>query len=391
MAEVQEFSQEGGDFRKFLSSSSNDEFAAAMGLKDATAPEVEEPEVPVEEEVEEDPIHAVRTPTKVDSEKREAKKVRAQEPIEQDNGEEAEPEEEELPEAVKVEAEVKTGEQAAEEKKLLTEFVLKDNGEEVEIPTTVTLDLKANGKEYKDVPLDKIVLLAKMGFYNQQREDDVAAAKTFVLESQQREQQYVGVVQKLQAEFDAILADENYYDAARQQYLRNNSPEARARRAEDALQQQRATANQQALRSQAEGYIAQNIYPAVQQVLQKFPKVSEDEVLGRFNRLILPMLQNGVVPPHLLPEVKRLVDTDLVNWATQVSLERDASQKKVDDTIKAEKVKTALAKRQVARTVAPSQGSSSTTKETRKPRKYASATDWAKNAVDDILKDSFNR
>lgn len=312
----------------------------------------------------------------------EAKEVVAEE--EEVVEEKAEEKPEEKPKE-KPEAEEKPEEKPEEEpKKLLTEFVMKQDGQEVDIPSDVTFDLKANNKDYKDVPLDKVVLLAQMGFYNQQREEEVLAAKQFVSETTQENQQLREVVSQLRQEFEDLLADERYREAAVEEYEKSNTPESRARRAEEQLRHREQEVASERERTQAQSYIATQIYPAVKQLLQEFPTVSEDEVIGRFNRLISPLMVNGIVPFSKLSEVKGVVSSELRNWAQAQHLERDAAQTKTAKTIDAEKTKTAMAKRQVARQVAPA---GKPGRETRKQTTYKSAEEWVQKGLDEILSD----
>lgn len=291
-------------------------------------------------------------------------------PVEEPD-EEVEPE----PDAVK-------DEEKPEEVKLLTPFAVKQSGEEVEIPMDLTFDFKANKKEYKDVPLDKVVLLAQMGVYNQEREDKVRASEEVTTEVTSENENLRELVIHLRDEFKNLLEDEEYREAAIEHYARENTPEARARRAEQERDNERATNQSQRHLEQATNYVATQIYPVVKSIPVEFPTVSEDEVLGRFNRLVTPYMRNGTVPFAKLPEVKRLVDQELRTWAQAVHLERGSAQTKTANVVKAEKVKTALAKRQVARTLQPS---GKAAKETRKPRKYGSAQDWAENSLGEIL------
>jgi len=101
-----------------------------------------------------------------------------------------------------------------------------------------------------------------------------------------------------------------------------------------------------------------------------------------------------VVPVNNLPAVKQLIENDLVNWAQSLSAERDTARKqqeeKTQKVVKAERVKTTLAKRDLARQVKP-QGTLANVKEASKPKQYKSADDWANSAVNDILTDALAR
>lgn len=351
-----------------LLNQTDNELAKSLGLEYLT----EQPADEVVEEVQEE-VKKVITPA--------PKKVPVQEPVKAEVKEEVEEEPEEEVEEKEEEVKEETEEQK-EERKLLTPFVLKQGTDEVEIPANLTFDFKANGKEYKDVPLDKVVLMAQMGYYNEAREEKYRAAEEVATEVEGRNETLTELVMHLREEFISLLGDEEYREAAIEEYNKSNSPEARARRAEEGLRQERTTQASQRQSEQATNYVATQIYPVMKALPQQFTNVSEDEVLGRFNRLVTPLLRNGTVPLAKLPEVKRLVENDLRIWAQALNLERDSAQNKTANIVKAEKTKTTLAKRQAARAVQPS---GKAAKETRKPRTYDSAQEWSEKGLDDIL------
>lgn len=396
MADVERLPDDAAVVKEKLTGSSDEEFIKMMGLEGTDNPAIgtkagEQPEegaeeeevVDEKEEEEEQPESREERAKRAAEYKKGTRKVEAEAKEEEEVVDEAKEEEAESEEEAEAEA-------AKDEKPLLTTFAMKQGKTEVDIPRDVAFDFKANGKEYKDVPLDKVVLLAQMGFYNEAREQEVGLAKKYVSETQQENKQLRDLTDNLKKEFDDLLKDDEYYETAKAEYRRRNSPEERARRAEESVRQQRGITEAQARTTQAQGYIQSNILPAVGQILQTFQSsVSEDEVMGRFNRLITPYLVNGIVPIEHLPTVKHLVDVDLAQWAKAVSLEREGTVKKQADKaekiVKAEKTKTTLAKRELARAVKP-QGGTARTKEANKPKQYKSATEWSESAIDDILK-----
>lgn len=402
MADIEQLPSDISVVREKLTGSTDQEFLKMMGLEGSDNPaaridageqeeEAETPEEAIEqvkeEEVQEEiPESREDRRAKADAAKRGIKEAPQEEEVEEEVVEETKAEEKP--------AEEQKTEEVAEEKPLLTQFTLKQAGNETEIPRDVTLDFKGNGKEYKDMPLDKVVLLAQMGLYNEAREQEVQLAKKYVSETSQQVKHAESVIEGLKKEFNDLLSDETYYEVARQEFLKHNSPEERARRAEESLRQQRQAEQAQEQKRQGRDYIQTNILPTVEKILQTFTSVSEDEVMGRFNRLITPYLENGVVPVNNLPAVKQLVENDLANWAQAITAERNTARKqqeeKVEKIVKTEKIKTTLAKRDLARQVKPTT-SQTNAKEARKPKQYKSADEWANSAVDDILKDALAR
>lgn len=379
----------------------DDSFAEAMGFAASEEAEaVEVTEEVGEQELEIPSRQAVRV---TDKEQARAKKLETSKvPIPQDNGDEEEPEDslgdEKFVEPVKEDKAVppqKEGEEVEEEveeeeKPALTKFAVRDvEGDEVEAPE-IKLSFKANGKEYEDVPLDKVVLWAQMGVYNEQREEEVTAAKYFVQQMKEQNTQVEGLARQLQADLVELLEDETLYELARQEHFKHNSPEERARRAETQLQQraeQERTAREQ---SQAQQYIATNIIPVVERLIETFPNIAEDEVMGRFNRLILPYLKNGVVPTQRLPEVKAVVERDLSAWAQQLEEARAVEKRKkaVEESNKQKQL--TLAKRKAARATKPR--GSVPGKEQKKPKQYDSVDAWLNGGgVTDIIEEALGQ
>lgn len=313
-------------------------------------------------------------------------------------------EEEEGPEVVEVlKAAAKTGEKAeaiveevakeeeekevmpTEEPRLLTKFTIKDKEGELEVPQ-LFFDFTASKKEFKDVPLDKVVLLAQMGVRNQEREEEVKAAKEFVPQLQQQVQDLTGALQQLELQSQRLLEDEEYFLRARDIYAQNNTPEMRARRAEERLQmqQQQFATNQE--EAAASNFIATQIAPTMESLLKDNPLVSERELLGEYTQLIAPILERGRVPPARLPLVKQMVDGELVHRISALQTEKALDRRQATAVEKAAidkaKLDTAKAKRVAARAVAP-RGAPGP--EAKKPTSFATVDDWLKSGFGGLV------
>lgn len=276
------------------------------------------------------------------------------------------------------EEEVKA-EPAKEEPPLLTKFQVFDKEGELEVPRDLTFSFTANKKEYKDIPLDKVVLLAQMGFYNEEREERVKEAEAFKPVAEQTLNQYAQAIQKLTGEYANIFEDPSYYEAARAAYFEENSPDKRAARAEQQVQVLQTSQRQAAEQAEAATYVATVLTPAVEDLLKTNPLVSYEEVMGRMQTLTAPLVASSTPVRHRLAETKRLVETELTQWVRGKHLERDVAQRTKDAQIVAEKTKTTLAKRQVARSVQPRGAPAPATIPTKV--NFDSARDW----LDSIL------
>lgn len=302
----------------------------------------------------------------------EQKVEEAQEVVEVKEVEEVPPQPKvEVKEEPKVEAKPEVKE---EEKPLLTKFQMFDKEGELEVPRDVTFSFKANNKEYKDLPVDKVVQLAQMGFYNQEREEQVTAAKHFVAESQKKEQGYTTIITELTENYKRLFEDPEFFEIARDEYLKQNTPEAQLQRTRAELDQTKQGQRQVAEQAAAVQFVTNELHPSVERLLKEHPTVTEDEVMGRFYRLTSPLLERGQVPYQRLPEVKRLVETELTAYVKQLHLQRDVEKRAQAKEVEAQKVKATQAKRVLTRAAAP--GGAVATPEPQKPRKYESAESW---------------
>lgn len=289
------------------------------------------------------------------------------------------------PEAVepeKVEPEKIEPEKTVEEPKLLTKFQVFDDEGELDTADTaqrIKISLKANGKDYEHLSLDKVVQLAQMGFYNQERENQVLAAKQFVAETQRELESRNIEFQQLIGEYTKLFEDPEYFEAARMAYLQHNSPEQRASRAEAALGQRLENDRAQQEQQQVAKFVENDLTPAVSKITTDYGTVSFEELMGRFSILTAPLLVRGQVPASKLPEVRRIVSEDLEPWAKQLHLQRDTDRKAQEVRVQAEQAKTTLAKRQLARTVQPK--GSPAQPAPAKPKQYDTAQAW----LDDVL------
>lgn len=280
---------------------------------------------------------------------------------------EAEPEQEEEPAPVA-------------KRQPLTKYAVFEGEEEVELPDGLEVTYEANGKVRK-VPIDKLVQMAQMGHYNHEKQQEIReTAEKAQLALQEREQ-LAAAVRQFQQYYDKMFLDPEFYDTAREAYLKEQTPEAQVKRERQALEAQKAQFSQQ----QEAAYVAQvvetRLTPALMSLVQDNPTVSQDEVLGLYTRLTAPLLDRGRLPASKMAEVISLVERDLAYQVRGLHEERAEAEAKKQRALHAEKGKTVAAKRQIARTAAPKGAS---VPDTPKPKQYESANDWFAN--DPLLK-----
>lgn len=258
------------------------------------------------------------------------------------------------------------------------QFTVKDPHGEVEIPD-LTFVFTAKG-ETREVPIDRVIRLAQMGFTNEQREQQVLASKQFVVEAESKMTEAAQRIQEYEHYYQQMFNDPQLYEEARVAWLQQNSPEQRAARAETELHRTRVAQAEQQEINQIGSFVTQTLTPTVSRLLQEHPSVNENELIGQYTRLTAPLLVRGRVPANRLPEVNRIVREDLTHWVQATHLERASAQAKRNEEVAKSTALMANAKRQVARVTAP-QGSAPSTAVLPKQTTFKTAREWLDSAL----------
>lgn len=214
-----------------------------------------------------------------------------------------------------------------------------------------------------------------MGVYNEAREQQVNAAKQFVPQVMAENETIKTQLMDYDSWFQRIFTDEKFYESAREKFLEDNTPEIRARRAEERLVQERTQYAAFSEQQTAVNYSNNEIVPAIAKIIAGNPLVTEQEVIGHYNQIVAPFLAagRGRVPYAQLPEVKRLVETELAHQVKSRQLALEEGQSKVTKKVTAAQTAAQVAKRQVAKVVAP-QGSVAQPQP--KKQKFETVKDW---------------
>lgn len=264
------------------------------------------------------------------------------------------------------------------ERKLMTEFSVLDNEGEVIIPD-VKIRFKAKG-EVRELPIDHVVRLAQFGYANEEREQQVLAARKFVAEAEQQSTAFQEQIQQYEQHYERLFNDPAFYEEARLAFLNQNTPEIRAQRAEQQLHRERVEIATQREQQQVVAFTQQALVPAITKLLADNPHVNEHEVIGRYTELTAPLLVQGRVPPSRFAHVQRLVNEDLAQWVEQKHVEREIDkrgQAEKQSRAEAEANKqVAATKRQAARLFAHQGTPSANPNGPTKPVKFSSAKDW---------------
>jgi hypothetical protein len=244
----------------------------------------------------------------------------------------------------------------------LTKFTALQAGEEVDVPSDLTFTFTANGKEYKDLPIDRVIRMAQSAGNNETLREQALQAEAAQLAAEEQLAQMQQDIQDRLTEADALIArlltDDDYRDRARDRYARANSPEARAERAETELAETRRTQQQQTAAAQARSFTTEHLAPAMETLLTRHPTITPDELLGKFALLTRHMVIDGVIPPQRIPDVAKVFREKLVPWAGQTHEHRSVTaaqqQAATARAVQDAQTKATLAKRQLAKLTKPS-------------------------------------
>lgn len=270
---------------------------------------------------------------------------------------------------------------------LATEFTLYDEAGEVEVPALV-VEYKANGRLRKD-RLDQVVKLAQWGVYNQERQEklqqDVAA----------KEEQYAAVIAEREQQMERLLTDEDFLEAVREAYLQENSPERRAERAEQRVEDIKVQHQLQAIEQQGEQFLQTELQPAIKLMTAALPTVSAEELESR---VVMAMqahaaqAPNGVlyVPPSRYDAIRQYILEDLSVWAQAQHARRSQptatpQQAKAQAELERAQVEAQKAKRAVGQATKPVGTPAGKDAPKAKPSKPANIDDAVSSALSEVL------
>lgn len=199
---------------------------------------------------------------------------------------------------------------------LMTEFTLKDDKGELAIPAGLIIEYTASGKVRADA-LDKVVKMAQWGHHNLEREQRVRQVEA---QSEEVRSYATSVEQKLatrEAQLERLLSDPDYRENAIQHFAAQQTPEKRAERAQQEVEQLKLSHEQQAIAAQGKQFFAADVLPSYEMTVKAFPNVTDIEIgqklMGFVNRL--KDSRTDLVPPSAYPKISQFFLTDLIPWA----------------------------------------------------------------------------
>jgi hypothetical protein len=195
----------------------------------------------------------------------------------------------------------------AEPVKLATDFNLLDGDkQEIEYPKDLTIKFTANGKEV-ELPLDRTVRLAKMGFYNEEKEQRFEQIEQRNAKLEPFAKEIYEESQTLQGHLDRILAgDDEFLAKAREHYKKETSPEAENARLRARVKQLESAPPRSASdTASAPAQAATTAAPVIQELIESNKDVvPEAEIWTTLGKLIAPYRDKaGAIPPERLRDV----------------------------------------------------------------------------------------
>lgn len=260
---------------------------------------------------------------------------------------------------------------------LATEFAVFDPEGAVEVPA-LEVEYKANGKVRRD-RLDQVVKLAQMGVYNYER--DIARQR----EVEQAIHTTESELRERDVAIQQLLEDPDTYLAARERYLSENTPEVRAQRLAQENASLKSAEQQRAMARDAQRFYEAEIVPSLKVLTQALPEVGEEEVASYLATAVMPLMENGLVPPKHYDTIRRYVVHELTPFVQDLNAKRAAKMQQAAQTVSAKataaQVAAQKAKREVGKVVKPSartmSGQFASPKRSSKP-----------NSVDDAVEDA---
>lgn len=222
-------------------------------------------------------------------------------------------------------------------------FKVRDGEGEVEAPDLSWEIATATGPRVYST--DQLVNLARQGNYNHELQSRYQTALEAAQNAGGQLKELQTYAQKLEERYIEAMGSDEAYLAARAQWQAANTPEQllQRERARAAEAEQRVELVQ--LQAHGQQYFSQTMQPAIQQIAQALPRVSADEIGMRLlmltDHLRMPTPVGSMYPATAYSEVEAALLRDVVPWAQQLHMAREADAPKPtkDATQAAEKAR----------------------------------------------------
>jgi DNA repair exonuclease SbcCD ATPase subunit len=181
------------------------------------------------------------------------------------------------------------------------------------------VEYKANGKMRSD-RLDQVVKLAQWGVYNQDREQKVQQVEQAAQQVHQEREQLAALLSEREEQIEKLLMDDDFLLAVRDAYGEQNSPENRAARAEQQVQDIRVQHQMSAIAEKGQVFYENEIAPALDMIAKALPSVPVEELAEKFQMAMYAHVErapNGeaYVPASRYDAIRQYILDDLAVWA----------------------------------------------------------------------------
>lgn len=233
-------------------------------------------------------------------------------------------------------------EEKGEERKLATPFTLRQGEDEIDIPTDLVVEFERHGKPVA-LPLDKIVRLAKDGFHNRDLQVQVERIPDLEADIETLEDR----AGKLTATLKRLLTDEEYFLQTQEKFAAANTPEARASRAEQALEHERLERQALQTRQDFSSFVRDEVQTTLAEALEGAPDVDPNEVTDWVTREIRLFQTSRNAPPpraafrQILQVVREEIVPRIAKEQARIAEVREARELKAKQGKLTEKTKRA--------------------------------------------------
>ncbi len=207
--------------------------------------------------------------------------------------------------------------------------VLDPEGNELEAPDLrVSVNFKNKNGEVvpETMDLPKLTQYARQGKYNHELHERVEQTARELTMWQQAAPKFEQAIKDRDARYERVLSDAQFLASELARWDNENTPEARAQREREQLEQDRQSFEFQRITQQSEQYVDTKLAPALEKIAQQFPSVSPDELAAKLFLAAEPYRVNGVLHPNGFQHVAAYIVRELYPWAEMAHTDRSSTQ-----------------------------------------------------------------
>ena len=236
---------------------------------------------------------------------------------------------------------------------LATEFTVSDKEGALE-PPDLTITFMANGKQRQE-SLDQVVRLAQYGTLNWEKRQEADRAIQALPAVQAEVAQARSEVERIKAQFAALMESDEAYLDAREEYEKRNTPEARLAEREQAFQEQQNKIEYDRAAESGRIFAETRLEPALDTIAKALPTISTEELSARIvlamNHFVVQTPYGRIYHPDSQAAITQMITQELLPWAQDTHKQRMAERQTVTTTAQTQ-VKKAQVESQRAKNLA---------------------------------------